>query len=85
MVLDDRHISFLTQVSYGMIRLKRGKLIFASKYVCTDKSEPVVDQTVAAQMHVLGATRIVNRGNKLFAELTERGLSILNEENEAWA
>jgi hypothetical protein len=82
MVLDDRHILFLRHVFREVIRLKKGTFLGARKYVSTDKTP--VDQTVAAQMHILGATRLVSRGSKVVVVLTNKGQEILLEEDEAW-
>ena len=83
MILDDRHIEYLALVKLGKVRLRSGKFLKARKYELTGVGGPV-DQTVATQMHVLGATRIISEGGKLWLALTRRGEAILAEEDEAW-
>lgn len=82
MVLEDKHISYLELVSKGHVSLWWNLPRTLSKYVCP---EVEVDQIVAAQMHALGATRIVAKAGKQYVALTDRGETILLDEAEAWA
>jgi hypothetical protein len=83
MILDDRHIEYLVLVKSGQVRLRSGNFLKPRKYELSGVSGPV-DQTVATQMHVLGATRVISKGNKLLIVLTARGENILAEEDESW-
>lgn len=82
MVLESRHIDYLLLVRDGKVQIKRPTFKKDLKFMCSDP-EPL-NQTVAIQMHILGATRIVwSRGHQI-VQLTLRGEHILIEEDEAW-
>lgn len=86
MVLDDRHIAYLRLVEAGVIHLWWAPKKIASRYVNSDWSNgrKEVDQTVAAQMKALGLTHVASRDGKQVIALTERGVAVLIEEDEAW-
>jgi len=87
MILEDKHISYLELVSRGHVVLWWNPPKTMSKYVCSEwyEGRVDVDQIVAAQMHALGATRIVAKSGKQFVALTDRGETILLDEAEAWS
>lgn len=87
MVLEDRHIDYLKLVDRRLIKLWQNPTRSVLKYVNSSWTNgPVdVDQTVAAQMHALGATHIVYSTGIQYVALTKRGEDILNDEAESWA
>lgn len=84
MVLEDRHISYLTLVRQGVVKLWWNPIRSISRYVNVEKTSDI-DQIVAAQMKALGATRIIYKAGQQYVALTPRGESLLVDEDEAWA
>lgn len=88
MVLEDRHIAYLKQVEDNRVKLWWNPSRTLSRYVDSvwGDTAQIIDQTVAAQMHALGATHVISGGGQRtqLIELTERGKKILLDEAMAW-
>lgn len=89
MVLEDKHIHYLKQVEENRVKLWWNPTKTLSRYVDSvwGDDAQIIDQTVAAQMHTLGATHVAAGGGMRTQpiELTDRGRKILLDEAEAWA
>lgn len=86
MVLDDRHIKYLLLVKRGEVLL----VYTADKSSSTYRSNgwangrQGVDQSVAINVELMGLTHIIVKDGKTYVDLTPRGHSVLEDENEAW-
>jgi len=82
MILEDRHIEYLTHVSEKRITVRDGK------YHLTNWVDGflLLEQSIAIRVELLGMTHIIyDRAKKCnIVALTAVGLLVLQEEFEAW-
>lgn len=74
------HLKYLEWVSQGRVILKNARFIPGD----WSNGHIEVNQTVAVHAHRMGLTHIVSLNGKNTVALTSHGLSVINDEREAW-